>query len=271
MREYQHWVVLLRPAQITIGSLVLACKLDATALSEVPADAFAELSTVISDIEAALRVTFSYDKINYLLLMMVHKYVHFHVLPRYASAREVDGFTFEDPAWPGLPDIVKAFEGTEGVYQVILAQLRESGRLGREGPARGGPLLRRDQDSARWPRSGEAGERRRDERHVLGVRAEGLGQHGQLLGARDPFAGRGVGLHLLGTGRPGDDRRHGLTRCQRSDGDVEEAHGAFRGVGGERLDLVVHPRIEVPPGEAGAVRGRCSAADLLVKSPLARG
>ena len=29
IREYEHWVVLLRPAQVTLGSLVLAAKSDA--------------------------------------------------------------------------------------------------------------------------------------------------------------------------------------------------------------------------------------------------
>src|SRR5437660_1683015 len=83
--EYKNWVVLLRPEQITVGSLVLACKLEATKMSEVPADAFAELSKITSDLEGVLQHLFSYDKINYLLLMMVDKNVHFHVLPRYAN------------------------------------------------------------------------------------------------------------------------------------------------------------------------------------------
>ena len=33
VREFEHWVVLLRPAQVTLGSLVLAAKSDATAYS----------------------------------------------------------------------------------------------------------------------------------------------------------------------------------------------------------------------------------------------
>ena len=30
VREWDHWVVLLRPAQVTLGSLVLAARSDAT-------------------------------------------------------------------------------------------------------------------------------------------------------------------------------------------------------------------------------------------------
>ena len=36
VREYQHWLVLVRPAQVTLGSLVLAAKSDATAYRDLP-------------------------------------------------------------------------------------------------------------------------------------------------------------------------------------------------------------------------------------------
>jgi len=48
VREYQNWVVLLRPGQVTLGSLVLAAKSDATAFGSLPAGAYAELATKVS-------------------------------------------------------------------------------------------------------------------------------------------------------------------------------------------------------------------------------
>ena len=42
--EYEHWVVLLRPAQPTAGALVLAAKSDVEAFAELPPAAFAELA-----------------------------------------------------------------------------------------------------------------------------------------------------------------------------------------------------------------------------------
>ena len=50
LHEYRNWVVLLRPAQPTLGSLVLACKEDATSLGTVSSAAYAELSTAIADL-----------------------------------------------------------------------------------------------------------------------------------------------------------------------------------------------------------------------------
>ena len=106
--EFAHWVVLLRPAQPTLGSLVLAAKSDATAFGDLPAEAHAELKTVTGAIEAALRAAVGYQKINYLMLMMVDPHVHFHVLPRYEGERSGGGLTVRDAGWPGQPDLSAA-------------------------------------------------------------------------------------------------------------------------------------------------------------------
>ena len=50
--EYSDWVVLLRPQQVTLASLVLACKEPATAFGDISQAAFANLKTVTGDIEA---------------------------------------------------------------------------------------------------------------------------------------------------------------------------------------------------------------------------
>lgn len=105
LHEYRSWVVLLRPAQPTLGSLVLACKEDATSLGTVSSAAYSELSTAIAALERALSRTFDFRKINYLALMMVDPHVHFHVIPRYSEPREFDGARCEDAAWPKPPDL----------------------------------------------------------------------------------------------------------------------------------------------------------------------
>ena len=103
IKEYEHWVVLLRPAQVTFGSLVLAAKSGATAYSELPPEAFAEQAMVIVAVEDALKRLTRYDRINYLMLMMVDPNVHFHVIPRYSEARSWNGPKLPDLGWPGTP------------------------------------------------------------------------------------------------------------------------------------------------------------------------
>ena len=108
--QFDHWLVLLRPSQPTLGSLVLAARSDATAFGDLPAAAHAELKTVTATIETALAKAVGYDKINYLMLMMVDPHVHFHVIPRYEGSRTAAGLTIADAGWPGQPDLGSAIK-----------------------------------------------------------------------------------------------------------------------------------------------------------------
>ena len=108
--EFEHWAVLLRPAQPTLGSLVLAAKSDVTALSDLSAEAHAEMKLASTAIERALRDFTGYAKINYLMLMMVDPHVHFHVIPRYEGSRTAAGLTIADAGWPGQPDLGSAIK-----------------------------------------------------------------------------------------------------------------------------------------------------------------
>ena len=105
VREFDHWVVLVRPAQVTLGSLVLAAKSDVTAFGALPAAAFAELSFIVPAVEAALAKFIQHERINYLMLMMVDPHVHFHVIPRYSETRHWRSQEFRDLGWPGVPNL----------------------------------------------------------------------------------------------------------------------------------------------------------------------
>ena len=105
VKTYQHWHVLLRPAQPTLGSLVLICKESVTKYSEISVAAMTEKHRVISDIESVLSKRFGYSKINYLMLMMVDPAVHFHVIPRYEHPVEFCDKSFDDKSWPTVPDL----------------------------------------------------------------------------------------------------------------------------------------------------------------------
>lgn len=125
--DYDHWLVLLRPAQVTLGSLVLICKEEASRFGEIGPAASAELHRVTARIEEVLSDAFQNDKINYLMLMMVDPDVHFHVLPRYSSERNFSGMIFSDESWPGPPEITRALEVSEEVMAALHGEL--AGRL----------------------------------------------------------------------------------------------------------------------------------------------
>ena len=105
VKTYEHWSVLLRPEQVTLGSLILASHSDVHAFGDLPDAAMRELSSVTKDIENSLSDCFNYDKINYLMLMMIDPHVHFHVIPRYSTPREHQTIITIDENWPGPPDL----------------------------------------------------------------------------------------------------------------------------------------------------------------------
>jgi diadenosine tetraphosphate (Ap4A) HIT family hydrolase len=127
IKEYEHWVVLLREPQPTLGSLILCAKADVTEYSALPASAFAEKGAVVGDIERALKAAFDFEKINYLALMMVDPNVHFHVIPRYAKPRSACGLTIADAGWPALPQLGEAAEVTPAQRDALIAHI--SGRF----------------------------------------------------------------------------------------------------------------------------------------------
>jgi diadenosine tetraphosphate (Ap4A) HIT family hydrolase len=110
--QYRHWIVLLRPDQPTLGSLVLAGTGEERRFSDLPAGAFAELGEAVGDIERALEATVRPQKLNYLMLMMVDPHVHWHVVPRYEGRREAFGLGIDDSGWPKMPQLGDAVKLT---------------------------------------------------------------------------------------------------------------------------------------------------------------
>ena len=126
VKDYPHWSVTLRRHQVTLGALVLIAKSDATAWPDIGTDAFTELSQVTSAIERTLGSAFAYDKINYLMLMMVDPNVHFHVLPRYGRERNFEGVNFEDAGWPKAPNLGAGPTLDDDMAKRLIAHLKAS-------------------------------------------------------------------------------------------------------------------------------------------------
>ena len=124
--EYRHWVVQLRPRQVTTGTLVLVCKEPARALHAIGAGAFRELERVTTDIEATLAEVIVYERINYLMLMMVDPDVHFHVIPRYSGRRRLDAIELVDPGWPGPPDLKGGIDVDGAPRSALVTVLRDA-------------------------------------------------------------------------------------------------------------------------------------------------
>jgi len=122
--ESASWLVLVRPSQPTFGALVLVCKEPVQAFSELSAEAFADLAVATRGIEQALSQLVGYARINYLMLMMVDRDVHFHVLPRYEGERSDSGQVFPDHGWPGPPKLAPAIDLEPAAAAALAQRLR---------------------------------------------------------------------------------------------------------------------------------------------------
>lgn len=125
IKEYDHWCVLLRPQQPTLGSLVLVCKEEETAFSQISQNAFSELKVVTRELETSLTAFRPFEKINYLMLMMVDPNVHFHVLPRYSTVQTFDGYEFPDKGWPAAPDLSANINLDNGLMSPLLSEIKK--------------------------------------------------------------------------------------------------------------------------------------------------
>lgn len=127
LKEYEHWVVLFREKQVTIGSVIIMSKhLDQTSLGALPSEAWAQFGEVSKDVEDTLVRAFGAEKFNYLALMMIDPEVHFHVIPRYSKPVYFMEQEFIDPDWPHAterkslnlpPDVIDAVE--LHLYQIM--------------------------------------------------------------------------------------------------------------------------------------------------------
>jgi len=126
IREYNHWVVLLRPNQVTVGSMVLAAKSSAAHLGELLPEEWAEFAKVCADVENITSRVFGAEKFNYLALMMVDQNVHFHFVPRYSRSVNVGGVEYSDKDWPmktELGELALAEGDLEQIKQRIMSAI----------------------------------------------------------------------------------------------------------------------------------------------------
>lgn len=123
VKRFEHWLVQVRPAQPTLGSLVLVCTDAAANFGAISAEAGRELPQAAAEIERVLGEAFGFEKINYLMLMMVDPNVHFHVIPRYSEPRSACGLTIADPGWPVVPQLAVAQEVTPAERDALRAHI----------------------------------------------------------------------------------------------------------------------------------------------------
>jgi diadenosine tetraphosphate (Ap4A) HIT family hydrolase len=105
IREYEHWVVLIRPVQLTLGSVIIAAKSEVTSFGALRPEEMAEWPGAVRTFESVMRRHFGAEKFNYLALMMVDPNPHFHGIPRFPAPVTFQGRSFKDELFPKPPSL----------------------------------------------------------------------------------------------------------------------------------------------------------------------
>jgi len=101
----ETWTLSLRPNQPTLGSCIISLNRPLKSFAKITPEEAIGLNSLIGYTDQQLSKAFAFDKINYLMLMMVDDHVHFHVIPRYAEDRMFEGEAWLDTAWQGPPEL----------------------------------------------------------------------------------------------------------------------------------------------------------------------
>jgi diadenosine tetraphosphate (Ap4A) HIT family hydrolase len=118
-----HWVAVLRPKQVTLGALVLLPREPAPDFGDVRQAAAVDLFRFISDVQRIVSDAFSPDRFNLIAAMMKDPFVHFHLIPRYATSVKFNDEDWTDQDWPRLVsfrDVDTPFK----THQAILTSLK---------------------------------------------------------------------------------------------------------------------------------------------------
>jgi diadenosine tetraphosphate (Ap4A) HIT family hydrolase len=103
VQERQGWTLSVRPAQITLGSMVLSSSRGHLDFQDFDDDDSLGMARMIAVAERLAKGCFGAERINLACLMMKDPVVHYHVLPRYSSPVERYGRVWIDEDWPRPP------------------------------------------------------------------------------------------------------------------------------------------------------------------------
>ena len=123
IKEFEHWVVLLREKQVTLGAAVIVLKREIQSLSQMTTEEAAEFPKVVEWFEKLGSDLFGAEKYNYVVAMMKDNFVHYHAFPRYSNAIIRYNVEWKDVAWPKVIEFLDV-KYEEQVLEEIRKEMR---------------------------------------------------------------------------------------------------------------------------------------------------
>ena len=100
LKEFNHWVIILRENVVTLGSCIIILKSGKQFLKDVSNEEMAEFSEVCKWFEEKTSQLYGAEKWNYCAMMMKDEFVHFHAIPRYSKKINYYDKVWIDTDWP---------------------------------------------------------------------------------------------------------------------------------------------------------------------------
>lgn len=120
LKEFNHWVVILREGVVTLGSCIIILKSGKSFLKDVSNEEMSEFPEICKWFEEKTKELYGAVKWNYLALMMKDEFVHFHAIPRYDKEINLYNRVWKDEDFP-LPTKLNKIE----VENDILMKIKE--------------------------------------------------------------------------------------------------------------------------------------------------
>ncbi len=101
LARYEHWTTFLHVNQVYLGRSYIALNREGDLdpyRDTTPAEKY-ELDVAINGLWVAIKKLYRPDKFDYTNFGNVWKHCHLHVIPRYETARMVNGEEFRDGNW----------------------------------------------------------------------------------------------------------------------------------------------------------------------------
>ena len=100
VKRYDHWDVVVRGRQETLGDVTFVLKRKVESLGQVTSEEMAELPVAVRWFEESARSLFAPDRIDYAVLLDRDPNVHLDAFPRYARSVERYDRSWTDSTWP---------------------------------------------------------------------------------------------------------------------------------------------------------------------------
>jgi len=118
LKEFKHWVIILRENVVTLGSTIIILKSGKPFLKDVSSEEMAEFSEVCKWFENKTKELYGAEKWNYCAMMMKDEFVHFHAIPRYSKNINMYDREWIDEDWPKATKLNK-IEVADGTFMKI--------------------------------------------------------------------------------------------------------------------------------------------------------